>query len=157
MTEHARALIDTQDKTPDQIRSSILKLEAALLAMPEHQIHIEPSHHFAPGLYLREILIPKGATITGMIHKTEHLCILSKGDVVVCTGEEVKRIKASAVVHSKPGAKRAIYAHEDSVWINIHHNPLNETDLDKLEEIFIAKSFDEIPGLTELNQIEGSK
>jgi hypothetical protein len=27
-------------------------------------------HYFAPGLYAREMTIPKGVTVTGSVHKT---------------------------------------------------------------------------------------
>jgi quercetin dioxygenase-like cupin family protein len=137
------------------MRDKIMALEAAMLAMPERAVHIEPKHYFAPGLYLREITIPKGVTITGKIHKTEHLCILSKGDVSVWNGDGTHRLSASSVVKSMPGTKRAIYAHEDSVWINCHHNPLNETDLDKIEDIYIAKTFEEAIEHASLKQIQG--
>lgn len=110
-------------------------------AMPERHIHIEPKHYFAPGLYLREISIPKGVTLTGKIHKTEHLCILSKGEVSVRTDDGIKRIKASTVVHSSPGMKRVLYAHEDSVWINCHHNPSNESDLEKIENHYVSETY----------------
>jgi hypothetical protein len=42
---------------------------------------------------------------------------------------------------SKPGIKRAGYAHSDTVWICIH--PTDETDLEKLEEHFIAQTDEE--------------
>jgi hypothetical protein len=51
-------------------------------------------------------------------------------------------LEASTVIKSKPGIKRVGYAHEDTVWITVH--PTDETDLDKLEENLIAKSFDEV-------------
>jgi hypothetical protein len=113
-------------------------------AMPEHQIILEPKHYFAESLYARELFIPKGTTLTGRIHKTEHLCVLSLGEVSVQTETGIERIKASTVVLSKPGIKRVLYAHEDSVWINFHHHPTNEKDLDKIEEIFTVGTFEEL-------------
>lgn len=124
-------------------RDKILSLEAAMFAMPEHQIKVEIVHHFAPGLYGREMRVPAGACLVGKIHKTEHLCVLSKGDVTVIGDSGPHRIQASTVVHSLPGTKRAILAHEDSVWINFHHNPTNERDTDHIEDIFIAKTFED--------------
>jgi hypothetical protein len=125
------------------LRDNILNLEAAMKAMPEHQVHIEPKHYFAPGLYLREIFIPKGVTLTGKIHKTEHLCILSQGELSVRLEDGIQTLKASTVVKSLPGMKRILYAHEDSVWINVHHNPENIQDLDKIEEEFVTDTFEQ--------------
>jgi hypothetical protein len=152
-----QAIQTTEKPSPAEMRGKIMDLEAVMMAMPEHQIHIEPKHYFAPGLYLREIFIPKGVTLTGMIHKTEHLCVLSLGKVSVYTEDGMRTISASTVVHSMPGMKRVLYAHEDSVWINCHHNPTNENDLSKIEEIFVTNSYDEFLGFIEKNQIEGGK
>lgn len=119
-------------------------LESAMLAMTDRHVEFQVAHHFAPGVYMRELFIPKGTTLTGKIHKTEHLNILSQGDLSVMTESGVKRLKASTVVKSQPGIKRAGYAHEDSVWITVHHNPDDARDVDLIEERLIAKTFAEI-------------
>jgi len=131
-------------KTPAEMRDKILKLEAAMMAMPEHHIEMEVVHHYAPGVYMRELRIPKGTTLTGKIHKTEHLNILSQGELTVWTEDGMKRLKASTVIKSNPGIKRVGFAHEDCVWITVHHNPTEERDPDKLEEMLIAKTFEEV-------------
>jgi len=95
------------------------------------QLEIETVHYFADGLYAREIFIPKGTLLTGKIHKTEHLNILSKGEITVWTEEGMKRLHAPFTMVSKPGTKRVGYAHEYTVWTTIHAT--KETDLEKLE------------------------
>lgn len=129
-------------KDPVEVRNNILKLEACMQAMPEHQIEIKTTHHICNGVYAREIFIPKGVTLTGKIHKTEHLNIISAGEITVWTDEGMKRIKAPCTLISKPGMKRVGYAHEDTVWTTIHGT--QETDLVKLEADLIAKDFSEI-------------
>lgn len=150
------ALENEVDKKAEQakLRGRILDLEAAMLAQPEHLIHIEPKHYFADNLYAREITIPKGVTLTGHIHKTEHFCVLSKGKVSVYTEDGIKTLEASSVVHSLPGTKRVLFAHEDSVWINFHHNPTNEKDLEKIDQIFVVEKFEELENL-EPKKLEG--
>ncbi|GFO60951.1 hypothetical protein GMST_32760 [Geomonas silvestris] len=96
----------------------VLALEKALVAMP--QVEITPVHYFAEGLYAREILIPAGTCLTGKIHLAEHVNIISKGRISVLTEDGVKTISAPATLVSKPGIKRAGYAHEDTVWTTIH-------------------------------------
>jgi hypothetical protein len=145
----------TGTHSPEEMRSKIVALESAMFAMPEHQIQIKTTHHFAPGVYMREIFIPKGTTLTGKIHKTEHLNILSQGDLSVWTEDGVKRLTASTVIKSQPGIKRVGFAHEDSVWITVHANVTEERDTDKIEEMLIAKSFDEVIGFAEQKQIDG--
>lgn len=137
------------ERSAEEMRGKIMELEGAIQALPlEQQLHIEPTHRWVPGIYMREIRIPKGTLLTGAIHKTEHLCILSEGDVSVYTEGGVKRLKASAVIHSLPGIKRALYAHEDSIWINVHHNPDNLRDLDAIDRFYTADTFEEaLPGI----------
>lgn len=127
----------------NNLREDILKLESVMKTMTDRHIHIEPKHYFAPGIYMREITIPKDSTLTGKIHKTEHMCILSKGDVSVFTDQGIKRLKASSVVHSMPGMKRVMYAHEESVWINVHHNPDNIKDLEEIEKHYVTETFEQ--------------
>lgn len=155
--EATPALVQTESRCPEEMRSRIMALESAMLAMPERQIEIKTTHHFAPGVYMREIFIPKGTTLTGKIHKTEHLNILSQGDLSVWTEDGMKRFKASTVITSQPGIKRVGYAHEDSVWITVHPNPKGETDIEKIEQMLIAKTFEEVLGFIAPKQerIEG--
>lgn len=124
-----------------EMRQKIFALEHELLKLP--QIDIETTHHFAPGIYMRQIRIPKGATVTGAIHKTEHLNILSLGELSVWTDEGIKRLKASTVMLSQPGIKRVGYAHEDSVWITVHPNVTNERDVEKIRLTLTTNSFEE--------------
>lgn len=146
-------------KSTAEMRTSILKLEAAMLAMPGHLLadDFKTTHHFSPGIYMRELFIPKGTTLTGKIHKHGHLCILSQGEVSVWTEGGMKRVSAPAVIQSEPGIKRAFYAHEDSIWITVHHNLDNEKDIEKLEEMLVVDTFEELLGFMEKNQIEGGK
>ena len=39
---------------------------------------------------------------------------------------------------SEPGAHRVIYAHEDSIFVNVHKNPSNTRDIKKLEKEIVA-------------------
>lgn len=113
----------------DVSREDICKLESTMLTMP--QLHLEPEHHFADGIYARELTIPKGCLLTGKVHKTVHLNIVSKGDITVWTEDGMKRLSAPFTMVSRPGTKRVGYAHEETVWTTIHGT--NETDLAKLE------------------------
>lgn len=139
------------DLTPfDQIhaptlRDKLNRLEAALLSRPETHLPEDVHHHFAPGVYMRELRIPKGAILTGKIHRTAHLNILAKGEISVMTEHGIKRLVAPCVIESSPGIKRAGYAHEDTVWICVH--PTTETDLAKLEAQLIAPSFEALGDL----------
>jgi len=102
-------------------------------------------HIFAPGVYAREMTIKAGEMVIGKIHKTEHINIISKGDISVKTQFGMNRYKGPCTFVSQIGTKRVVFAHEDTIWTTIH--PTQETELEKIEEHVIAKSYDEIPGL----------
>lgn len=152
-------LVGASRSVPSQaeMRSKILALEAVMREMKGHHVELPVTHHFAPGIYMRELFIPKGVTLTGKIHKTEHLNILSQGVLRVMTEDGMKTLTASTVVKSQPGIKRAGYAIEDSVWITVHHNPDECRDPDLLVERLTVETFEQLPGFSETQQIEGEK
>lgn len=123
-------------------REQVSRLEAELLQYP--QISMPPQHHFAHGIYGREVFIPKGTVLVGKIHRFEHLNFIMKGDISVMTEHGIKRVVGPCVLKSSAGIKRAGYTHEDTIWITVHANPDNETDMDKLEDRYIAKDFAEL-------------
>lgn len=133
--------VEAPASSEQEMREKIVALENEMRKLP--QIEIETKHHFAPGVYMREVFIPKGSLVTGKIHKTEHLSILSQGEMSVLTEGGMKRLTASTVVKSFPGIKRAVFAHEDSVWITVHPNTDNETEIEKLEDRLVVQTFGE--------------
>jgi len=136
-------------------RNSIDTLEEAMKALPG-QIDIasmDVRHHITDsGLYAREMIIPAGTIITGKIKKHEHISVISAGFVTEVTDAGLQRIKAPYTMISKPGTKRVVWAHTDTVWTTIHAS--NETDLDKLEDELIAASYDDMPALVEQLTLE---
>ena len=80
--------------------------------------------------------------ITGKIHLTEHLNVLSQGKVSVSNQGESIILQAPHTFVSPVGTKRAIYAHEDSTWTTIHATDL--TDPEEIEDEIIAESFEEL-------------
>lgn len=98
-------------------RDLIMRLQNALLAMPQPEM--PTFHHFADGLYGRELHIPKGVCLVGRVHMKAQLNILLKGDMSVFSEDGMKRMKAPCVFVSSKGVKRAGYAHEDSIWVTV--------------------------------------
>lgn len=123
-------------------RNKIMNLQAALKVMQETDpVDCPLVHHFAPGLYAREILLPKDSLVVGKIHKHAHVNNISKGSVVVYTEFGLEEYHAPCQFISKAGTKRAVLALEDTVWTTYH--PTSEIDLEIIEEQVIAKSFDD--------------
>lgn len=126
-TEAVAERVDLLPKVPTRLQ--ILALEDHMRLMP--QMTLDPVHHFASGIYARELRIPAGTLLTGKVHKTEHLNILSAGEITVWTEDGMKRLRAPFTMVSRPGTKRVGFAHTDVVWTTIHGT--HERDLDRLE------------------------
>lgn len=117
------------------IREKVNELERHMREMP--QIEIPVRHFFSLGLYAREISIPAGALITGEIHKYAQLNILSKGEMLLISDDQVQRVASPLTICSPAGTKRAALAISDCVWTTIHAT--EETDVEKIKAHFIAK------------------
>ena len=130
----------TQSLAPADIRRGILAFEDWLRQFPPGEAPV--THHFAAGIYGREMLIPQGTVLTGKIHRAECLNIVSKGKIRVLTEHGLRTVEAPATFVSPPGVKRVGLALEDTVWTCIHPNPEDETDLGALEARLIAPDFD---------------
>lgn len=131
-------------------RQKIVRLEAIL--RPMEQVDCRVMHHHAPGAYGRECHLPAGSLVIGKIHKHAHINVVSKGRVTVFTEAGEREIEAPCTFVSEPGAKRVVLAHADTVWTTVHVT--NETDLSRIEDQVIAKSYDEF---AEFQQIEGGR
>lgn len=114
------------------------KIEAAIV---EHcqPIEFPIRSFFTDGLYAREMSAQAGSMIVSMIHKTEHIFVVSKGKLSVWNDEggEVV-IEAPYIGITKAGTRRFAYVHEDLVWTTFHANPDNETE-DQIQERIIEK------------------
>ena len=95
-------------------------------------------HIFADQVYIRQMNMKQGQVVVGAIHKHLHTWFLMTGHVTINDGGEIVDYIAPCYNVSKPGARRVIYAHEDSIFVNVHKNPTNEKDIKKLEEEIVS-------------------
>ena len=123
-------------------RQKVEALEDELAKLP--QVELATRHYFAPGMYARELTIPAGVTLTGAVHKTEHLSVISAGRILVESGDGPVEICAPYTFVSQPGAKRAGFAIEATVWTTFH--PTTTTDLDALCEELTESTSAELLG-----------
>jgi len=99
--------------------------------MPQWNAEEHTSHYFSEGMYCRALFRPAGTVIVGKTHKKSHFYIIVSGEISIVSGDSRERIKAPCIFVSKPGTKRAVYAHEDSLCITVHRT--DNTDLEKIE------------------------
>lgn len=118
---------------PSPSREELKALERAIVQLPPADT--SETHHFADGIYGREMFIPAGTVLTGKVHRFSTLNVLIEGEITVTTPQGMRRLRAPAVFVSPPGGKKAGFAHTDVRWLNVH--PTEETDLAVIEQQFI--------------------
>lgn len=121
---------------PAEVETRIDLLKDAILQMPQADLQLQ--HAFGPGVYMRTITIPAGCVIIGHYHRHETLNVMISGKISVLVDGEVVTLEGPNIFVSKPGRKVA-YAHEETIFSNVHAT--EETDLDRIEEIFIDKNY----------------
>lgn len=126
-------------------REDILEYQDYLKTLPG-KFELPVQHNFSDGVYAREAFLPAGSMTVGKIHRHGHLNIISKGKVAVLTEFGVNILVGPITFKSEPGTKRVVKALEDTQWTTIHLNPTNTQDLEELESLIIASSFEELEG-----------
>jgi quercetin dioxygenase-like cupin family protein len=133
------------------MRDRVAHVEQVLNSLP--QVDCPVRHYFAPGVYMREITIKQGTAVTGAIHKTDNLVVVSMGRLRVVTDGGFVDVEAGDTFTCKAGTKNAVVALDDSRWANIFPNPDNETDTDKLVEVFTESKASELLGGADNKQL----
>lgn len=128
-------------------RNRILQLESAMTQVPGAvgmaefnvgKIH----HHFATGVYGRELFIPAGNIIVSKIHKGKTFNVIAKGKIsVICPTNGFNTYEGPFCFVSNEMTKRVVIAHEDTLWITSHGT--DATNLDEVEKEIISKSFED--------------
>ena len=139
-----------KEKSLEQVneyRNKVLDLEQELLDSGvcytgDELDRINPlKHTFADGCYIREILMPAGQVIISKIHKKLHPYFIMRGKVSILTDEGVQHIQAPYSGITKPGTKRVLYMHEDTVFITV--SVTDKNDLKEIEDEVIATDFND--------------
>jgi len=135
---HNANITNNRDDIGDLAIAMRDKIESGELVEQECPV----THRFAPGCYLREILMPAGTRIVGKIHATEHFNILLTGFVTVITAEGSEDIKAPHTFISKAGVQKVVVVHEDCRWQTVHVT--NSTDLNEIEKEVIVENYNDL-------------
>lgn len=109
------------------------------MMLNHEQVDCPTQHHFGPGIYIRESFMPAGTYVMGHAHKCEHMNVMLKGKMAVIVNGEAKVIEGPCIFIGQPGRKFA-YIIEDTIFQNIYAT--TETDIEKLEDMFVEKSED---------------
>lgn len=95
------------------------------------------SHRFVPGMYIREMFIPRGTYFIGRAHRVGHKVTLDAGTVrlIMENGNGIYAVELEAPheLTTTPYFQMVFEAVTD-VWGSTYHpNPTNCRDIDKLE------------------------
>ena len=131
-----------------EFREKISDLEQAIVDMGDTTGEVmhdanPVKHTFAGGCYIREIYNPANQLLVTKIHKKEHPFFLMKGEMSILTEEGIQNIKAPYQGVTKQGTKRAIYTHEECVFITVHAT--DNTTIEDVEEEVICTKYEDLP------------
>ena len=146
----------SKNKVAKNNREKIIKFENSLINISDgvnvegdgkevvRNSNVAPiKHTFADSIYVRQMDMKKDTVVVGAIHKHLHAWFLLVGDVTIATEDTTEDYIAPCYMVSTPGVKRVIYSNKDSIFVNVHKNPTNTKDLDKLEKEIVALNYKE--------------
>ena len=123
-------------------RSNVLALEESMRGVDDATDWAAgTTHHFADGVYTREVRRDADTAIVGKIHRYSCVNILLEGTLIIESEFESGTYTAPCVWTSPAGNKRAIYYLTNCRWMTVHKNPTNTQDLGELESMLIAESY----------------
>tara|TARA_R100000458_G_C8259401_1_gene235073 strand:- start:1085 stop:1684 length:600 start_codon:yes stop_codon:yes gene_type:complete len=124
------------------LEDAVVNTEGGMTGKELHKAN-PVKHTFAGGCYIREIYNPANELIITKIHKKEHPFFLMKGEMSILTEEGIQNIKAPYQGVTKPGTKRAIYTHEECIFITVHAT--DSTNIEDIEEEVVCTKYEDLP------------
>lgn len=120
---------------PRPTYARVRELEAELLKHEQADCPI--THHFADGVYGREMFAAAGTVIVGKLHRHATLNVLLQGRLKVTDADgSVREMAAPAVYVTPAGCKKVALVLEDIRWLNVL--PTKLTDPAAIEAKFIV-------------------
>lgn len=117
----------------------INQFDRALAQMPQQEMPLD--HLFTPGMYVRQIFMPRGTLLTTRIHLTEHPFAVMSGAIAILSGDrKPMMLQAPFIGVTHPGTRRVIYCAEDCIFATFHATV--ETDPDKLVDLLTFDPID---------------
>ena len=140
--------IDLEIETRLNFRDKIDEVGRAMvdgggLQMPEAELKVPLVHKFTHGQYVRRMDASAGQLIDTKIHMQEHPFFLMMGSMSILTDKGIQRIKAPYQGITKPGTRRLMYIHEDSIFITVHAT--DKTTVDEVLEDIVVSEYKELP------------
>ncbi|WP_297505654.1 hypothetical protein [Ferrovum sp.] len=117
-------------------KRTVEDLERVMLDMEQAECPV--THHFGPGVYVREVRMKAGTFAVGHHQNGEHLNVFISGKVLMFREDGTTQVLTAPMTFvGKPGRKVGLIL-EDVIWQNVYAT--DERDVEKLEARFITKS-----------------
>lgn len=116
----------------------IEQIEAAMLGY--EQMDCPVVHKFGEGIYIREVVMPRGIIAIGHRHRVPCYNQMLQGKVAMVENGAVSVIEGKVAFAGKAGERKVGYVIDTVVWQNIWANPDNCRDIEKLEARYLDKS-----------------
>lgn len=101
------------------------------LCLTQTQVGCEVTHHFGPGIYIRECTIRRGVFVTGKLHRFAHTNNMIQGRIMMSENGSAFHQVAAPYKYNSPAGQKMGEALEDVVWQNIYATAI--TDIEELE------------------------
>lgn len=127
--------ISTKSLVRPEVNQAIDQLEKIMVDNLPKQ-HFPLDHDFGDHLYIRKLILPAGSKVTSRVHKWRHPFFILFGKVKIWQddGKGWRIIEAPYDGMTEQGTRRVLDVIEDTVFITVHYNPTNTTDLGELED-----------------------
>lgn len=120
--------------------------------------HVDPvecpiTHHFTNNeqtelnTYCREMFVPAGTILTGVIYKIEVFWVMTEGKMRLIEGDHTREIEAPCLLKNVVGTKNCGYAYTDCRFFGVVPNPQNLRNLEDVISIFSATPANEVQGM----------
>jgi hypothetical protein len=121
-----------------ELAAKLLEHNGAKVAkLGENPEGLEIIHRFAPGLYIRQCVIPANYGLITKIHKTKHFFVIVQGSGRVKDADFEYSYAAPFAGITEPGTQRIIKTNEETHWLTFH--PTNLTDPLEIEREIIEQ------------------
>jgi hypothetical protein len=110
-------------------------LQVEVSKLPQYEP--ETKHYFHGGMYCREVFRHAGVLVVGKVHKKEHFYLIVSGTVSITTDDGAIEVSGPYLFESKPGTKRAVYAHTDTICMTFHRvesNNVEDAEIELVED-----------------------
>jgi quercetin dioxygenase-like cupin family protein len=98
----------------------------------------DTQHHFATGIYAKEIRVPAGRYILSHAHTYDHFSFLCKGRAEVEVDGKKTEYQPGSIIIIVRGQRHIIKALDDIVWFCVHASEV--TDPEKIDETLIERA-----------------